>query len=160
MILRQKSSRAAVCTLTIKDEVLIGRRVCVFYSPRGRCVPRWRCVVWCRCWGLLLWSSGRRGCQSSCSSGSSAASSSTSSIHRPPPSPAALNTQTESVVSELKSDRMTRFFSNVLKLLDLFEFVCSPIKKEEIFDKSFPKNHHHLKMNTMCPFTKSCPNIT
>lgn len=66
------------------------RGVLVVYLLQGRCVPRWRCAGWCRCWGLLLWSSGRRGCQSSYSSGSSVASFSTSGSRQPLPSLAAL----------------------------------------------------------------------
>lgn len=66
------------------------RGVLVVYLLQGRCVPRWRCAGWCRCWGLLLWSSGRQGCQSSYSSGSSVASFSTSGSRQPLPSLAAL----------------------------------------------------------------------
>lgn len=71
---------------------VLRRRVLV-NSPQDRCVPHWRCAGWCRCWGLLLWSSGRPGCQSSCSSGSSAASFSTSDSRLPLPLPAALWTE-------------------------------------------------------------------
>lgn len=49
------------------------------------CGPHWRRAVWCRCWGLLRWSSGRLGCQSSCFCGSSTSSSSTSNRRRLPP---------------------------------------------------------------------------
>lgn len=73
----------------ITRTIIINRHLCSLSKSLGRCVLRWRCAGWCRCWGLLLWSSGRPGCQSSCSSGFSAASFSTSGSRPLQPSPAA-----------------------------------------------------------------------
>lgn len=104
---RKHRSTRFQLTMFSTDNELIERRVrsvfwdqysrghSVVYSPQGRCAPRWRRAGWCRCWGLLLWSSGRRGCRSSYSSGSSAASFSTSGSRPPPPSPAALSRVTD-----------------------------------------------------------------
>lgn len=76
------------------------------YLPQDTCVLHWHRVGWYQCWGLLLWSSGRLGCQSSCSSDSSAASFATSGNHRLLPSPGAL--RREQTASKLSTDHQVQ----------------------------------------------------